>query len=192
MRRRILILGTLASVAACAGPNPETVRLVPLGGAAPTDAPPPREMAFPGLPAYEIHVFPNEYALYWTLPEGRARRYLVGIGRPGRYASGVFHVGDKREWPTWTPTRAMIEREPDLYAPHAAGMAGGPGNPLGARALYLYRADGSDSYLRIHGAQDSGGLGQRISNGCVRMSNSQVIQLYDEVPLGTRVVLHAL
>lgn len=187
------MFGALASLAAC-GPGPGEVGLVPVYGTTPLSdwPPPPVDMDLPGFPPHELHVYPDEYALYWTQPGGRARRYLVGIGRPGLYVSGSFHVGDKREWPTWTPTRAMIEREPELYLPHAAGMPGGPGNPLGARALYLYRADGSDSYLRIHGSQDPRGLGQQISNGCVRMANSQVEQLYDEVPLGTRVVLHTL
>ena len=158
----------------------------------PFDVPPARIVPFLGYSPYEIHVFPEEFALYWTLPGEQARRYLVGIGQPGRYIGGTYHVGDKREWPSWTPTRAMIAREPDLYKPYAAGMPGGPGNPLGARALYLYRSNGTDSYLRIHGTPNPRGLGQRISNGCVRMANSQVIDLYNEVPLGTRVVLHPL
>ena len=192
MQRRMMIFGALAALSGCAGPD--TVGLVPAPGTAPLAdwPPPPVEVDFPGRPAGEIHVYPDEFALYWTQPGGRARRYMVGIGRDGRYVSGSFHVGDKREWPSWTPTQAMIRREPELYGPHAAGMPGGPDNPLGSRALYLYRANGTDSYLRIHGAPDPRGVGQRISNGCVRMSNEQVEELYELVPIGTRVVLHPL
>ena len=193
MQRRWMIFGALAALSGCAS-GPDSVGLVPAPGtAAPLDwPPPPVDVDFPGHPPYQIHVYPNEFALYWTQPGGRARRYMVGIGRDERYVSGTFHVGDKRVWPSWTPTRAMIQREPELYGPHAAGMPGGPGNPLGSRALYLYRANGTDSYLRIHGAADPRGVGQRISNGCVRMSNEQVEELYELVPIGTRVVLHPL
>lgn len=192
MHRRLMIFGAFAALSGCGGP--ETAGLVPAPGTNPLAdwPPPPVDVDFPGTPPYQIHVYPDEFALYWTQPGGRARRYMVGIGRDGRYVSGSFHVGDKREWPSWTPTRAMIEREPALYGPHAAGMPGGPDNPLGARALYLYRANGTDSYLRIHGAQDPRGVGQRISNGCVRMSNEQVEELYELVPIGTKVVLHPL
>jgi len=192
MDRRSLMLAALAGLAGCAGPAPETVSLVPVDRRAPPPAelPPPREVALPGHAPYEIHVYPGDFALYWTLPEGRARRYLVGIGLPGLYDSGTFRMRDKREWPRWTPTQVMSERNPDLYAQHADGMPGGPGNPLGARALYLHYPGGGDSLLRIHGTHDPRGLGRRISNGCVRMDNAQIKALYEEVPIGTRVVLH--
>lgn len=191
MKRRVFVAGSVAALAGCAGPLPETVTLEPVTSAPDPQLALPRVVDFPGYRPGEIHVFPDEYGLYWTLPEGRARRYVVGIGRPDRYASGTFRVGDKREWPAWTPTRAMIERDPDLYGPYAGGVPGGPGNPLGARALYLYRANGTDSLLRIHGTHDPRGLGRQVSNGCVRMDNDQVIELYDTVPMGTRVVLHS-
>ncbi len=142
-----------------------------------------------GFAAGELHVDPGQFALYWTLPDGRAIRYPVGIGAEGRYYSGTFRVGRKAEWPRWTPTKAMIRREPELYKQHAAGMAGGPGNPLGARALYLYNGN-RDSLLRIHGTHRSFTVGTRVSNGCVRMFNSHVVDLYNRVPKGTRVVLH--
>ncbi len=138
---------------------------------------------------YEIHVDPGQFALYWTLPDSTAIRYPVGIGREGLYSSGTFTVRRKAEWPRWTPTRAMIEREPDLYGPYAAGMPGGGQNPLGARALYLYVGK-RDSYLRIHGTPKPLTVGTRVSNGCVRMANAHVIDLYERVPLGTRTVLH--
>lgn len=192
MKRRILILGALASVTGCAGPFSEGMDPELRGGPDESHVPKARTVAFPGHRAHEIHVIPEDYALYWTLPGGQARKYLVGIGRPGQYISGTYHVGDKRKWPSWTPTPAMIRREPEIYKPHAAGMPGGPGNPLGARAMYLYRANGTDTYLRIHGTHDPRGLGQQISNGCVQMANSQVIELYDQVRIGTRVVLHPM
>ena len=137
----------------------------------------------------EIHVDPGQFALYWTLEGGKAIRYPVGIGKAGRYASGTFRVGRKAEWPSWTPTKNMIRREPHLYAKHAGGMAGGGNNPLGARALYLY-AGSRDTYLRIHGTPRPQNVGLAVSNGCVRMINAHVIDLAQRVPNGARVVLH--
>ncbi|WP_420014286.1 L,D-transpeptidase [Sulfitobacter sediminis] len=137
----------------------------------------------------EIHVDPGQFALYWTLPGRRAVRYPVGIGRPGLYESGTFTVGRKAEWPRWTPTKAMIEREPDKYKKYEDGMEGGPNNPLGARALYLYSGS-RDTLLRIHGTPQPHTMGTRQSNGCVRMINAHAIDLYERVPSGTRVVLH--
>jgi len=138
---------------------------------------------------YEIHVDPGNFALYWTQPGGKAIRYSVGIGKDGRYQSGTFRIRRKAEWPSWTPTPAMIRREPHIYAQHAAGMKGGGMNPLGARALYLYNG-GRDTYLRIHGTPKPQTVAARVSNGCVRMINEHMIDLYDRVPNGTRVVLH--
>lgn len=137
----------------------------------------------------EIHVDPGQFALYWTLPDGQAIRYAVGIGKGDLYESGTFHIRRKAEWPRWTPTPAMIKREPHIYKRHAGGMDGGGENPLGARALYLYSGN-RDTYLRIHGTPKPQTIAARVSNGCVRMINEHVIDLYDRVPNGTRVVLH--
>ncbi|NNE53183.1 MAG: L,D-transpeptidase [Sulfitobacter sp.] len=137
----------------------------------------------------EIHVDPGRFALYWTLAGGRAIRYPVGIGTVGRYVSGTFYIHHRRDWPSWTPTKAMIAREPHIYAKHAGGMPGGPDNPLGARALYLYKGN-RDSLLRIHGTPRPESVGRRISNGCLRMINAHVIDLSNRAPNGTRVVLH--
>lgn len=137
----------------------------------------------------EVHVDPGQYALYWTLPGGQAIRYPVGIGTDQRYTAGTFTVKRKAEWPRWTPTKAMIRREPEIYEQYAAGMDGGGENPLGARALYLYR-NGRDTYLRIHGTPKPRTVEARVSNGCVRMINEHVIDLYSRVPTGTRVVFH--
>ncbi len=137
----------------------------------------------------EIHIDPGQFALYWTLENGKAVRYPVGIGKAGRYASGTFRIGRKAEWPRWTPTQNMIRREPHIYAKHAAGMKGGGNNPLGARALYLYTGS-RDTYLRIHGTPRPQLVGAAVSNGCVRMINAHVIDLAQRVPNDTRVVLH--
>ncbi len=141
------------------------------------------------FPPYEILVDPNIYALFWTLPDKMARRYFIGIARDGEYYPGTFRVGDKRQNPGWTPTSRMIARAPELYAAYAGGIAGGaPENPLGSRALYLYNG-GRDSRLRIHGTNAPQTIGTRVSAGCVRMVNAHVEELYEIVPMGTRVTL---
>ena len=150
----------------------------------------PREVDyFAAVVPGEIHVYPNEFALFLTLPESRAVRYTVGIGREGLYESGEFFVAIKRKWPRWTPTRSMIRRNPERYARFASGVAGGLRNPLGARAMYLYQPGRGDTYLRIHGTNDPLTIGQRVSNGCARLTNNQVVELYDRVQIGARVLL---
>jgi lipoprotein-anchoring transpeptidase ErfK/SrfK len=144
----------------------------------------------------EIHVDPGQFALFWTLPDDRAIRYTVGIGRGNLYHPGTFYVGAKREWPRWIPTDDMKERSPNAYAQFAEGMPfengqpGGINNPLGARALYLFTPAGNDTYLRIHGTNDPRTIGVAVSNGCARLVNDQVIDLYDRVPMKTKVVLY--
>ena len=139
---------------------------------------------------YEIHVDPGNFALYWTLPKNKAIRYSVGIGRPGLYESGEFFVGAKKVWPSWTPTQDMIERQPELYKKYEDGMPGGPTNPLGARALYLFQPGRGDTFLRIHGTHLPNTIGRRVSNGCARLVNDHVIDLYNRVPLETKVFLY--
>lgn len=142
------------------------------------------------LDAGEIHVDPNSYTLYWTLPKGKAIRYTVGVGRGDLYIPGTFHIGAKKEWPSWTPTKEMIARSPSHYAQYADGMPGGPNNPLGARALYLFDEVRGDTFLRIHGTPEPWTIGSAVSNGCVRLVNDHITLLYDTVPIGTRVVLY--
>ena len=137
----------------------------------------------------EIHVDPVTYRLYWTLPDNRAIRYTVGVGRAGLYHDGVFMMKVKKEWPSWTPTQAMIARDAS-YARWQDGMPGGINNPLGARALYLFDANGRDTYLRIHGTNQQQTIGRSVSNGCARLTNEHIVDLYDRVPVETRVVLH--
>lgn len=143
-----------------------------------------------GFAPGEIHVDPTTFKLYWTLEDETAIRYSVGVGRKGLYEPGEFYVGAKKEWPSWTPTPAMIRREPEQYAKFADGMPGGPDNPLGARALYLFEPGRGDTFLRIHGTGQPWTIGTAVSNGCARLINAHAIDLYDRVPMRTRVVLY--
>ncbi len=151
----------------------------------------PREVEMAGnFPPYEIHVIPSVYALFWTLPGNRAMRYAVGIGKTNLYEAGTFYVGAKKAWPSWTPTPGMLEREPEIYAKYEDGMPGGPDNPLGSRALYLFTPEKGDTFLRIHGTNDPSTIGKRVSNGCARLLNDQIIELYEQVPVDTKVILY--
>lgn len=118
--------------------------------------------------------------LYFVLGDGRALRYGIGVAKDGFEWSGTHKVSRKAEWPSWTPPAEMLRRRPDLPRP----MEGGPDNPLGARALYL----GSTLY-RIHGTSEPWSIGQNVSSGCIRMTNADVIDLYDRVKLYTKVVV---
>jgi lipoprotein-anchoring transpeptidase ErfK/SrfK len=121
-----------------------------------------------------------ERMLYLVEPDGRALRYGIGVGRPGFTWAGVKSVTMKKEWPDWRPPDEMLRRRPDL--PHY--MAGGPENPLGARALYL-----GDTLYRIHGSNEPWTIGTQVSSGCIRMRNDDVIDLYGRVPVGARVIV---
>ena len=122
---------------------------------------------------------PNTF-LYLVLPGGKAMRYGIGFGRERFTWSGVKTIERKAEWPDWTPPPQMIQRQP--YLPRF--VAGGPSNPLGARAMYL-----SDSVYRIHGTNDPSTIGGNVSSGCIRMTNEDVIDLYNRVQVGTKVVV---
>ena len=136
-----------------------------------------------------IIVDPDYFALYLVLTARRGIQYSVGVGRGNLYESGVFTLGAKKEWPSWTPTDDMIARDPDQYARWADGMPGGPDNPLGARALYLFDDLGNDTFLRIHGTPEPWTVGTAVSNGCVRLANQHIRELYDQVELGAPVML---
>jgi lipoprotein-anchoring transpeptidase ErfK/SrfK len=125
--------------------------------------------------------------LYFILKDDMAIRYGVGVGREGFGWSGVVHVGAKQEWPTWTPPAEMVERQPELVA-YTDGMPGGPNNPLGARALYLF--DGNrDTMYRIHGTNEPWSIGLNVSSGCIRMLNAHVIELARMVEVGAKVIV---
>ncbi len=139
--------------------------------------------------AYPTHEAPgtividtaNTY-LYFVLGGGRAIRYGIGVGRDGFTWSGVQTVARKAEWPDWSPPAEMIRRQ--QYLPR--WVAGGPGNPLGARAMYL-----GNSQYRVHGTNDPTSIGKKVSSGCIRLTNEDVIDLYARTPLGTKVVVLA-
>jgi lipoprotein-anchoring transpeptidase ErfK/SrfK len=122
----------------------------------------------------------RERLLYLVQEGGTAIRYGIGVGRPGFTWTGVKYVSAKREWPDWRPPAEMLKRRPDL----PRYMPGGPDNPLGARALYL----GSSLY-RIHGSNEPWTIGTQVSSGCIRMRNEDVIDLYNRVPVGAKVVV---
>nr|WP_246728466.1 L,D-transpeptidase [Microvirga terricola] len=126
--------------------------------------------------------------LYLVRENGRAVRYGIGVGKAGLAWSGRASVGRKAPWPRWTPTAAMIKREPERNAPWAGGMAAGLENPLGARALYLYDG-GRDTMYRIHGTSEPWSIGENVSSGCIRLFNQDIIDLYNRVPVGAPVVV---
>ncbi len=126
----------------------------------------------------------DERALYLIAAGGKALRYQISVGRDGFGWTGTVTVGSKQEWPEWRPPAEMRERQPDLPDMVPAG----PYNPLGARALYLHRA-GKDTLFRIHGTNDPSGVGFDGTSGCFRLTNTDVIDLYRRVAVGTRVVV---
>jgi lipoprotein-anchoring transpeptidase ErfK/SrfK len=139
------------------------------------------EVAFDGHETPGTIIVDTEHKfLYFVEPGNRALRYGIGVGRPGFGWSGVKSVTRKAEWPDWTPPAEMLKRRPDL----PTHMVGGPANPLGARALYL----GSSLY-RIHGTNEPTTIGTNVSSGCIRMMNQDVIDLYERVKVGTKVIV---
>lgn len=136
-----------------------------------------------------IVVDPRARFLYLVMERGKALRYGVGVGRQGFEWAGDAKIRRKAEWPRWTPTRDMIKRDPKL-AKYSRGMDGGINNPLGARALYLY-SGGKDTLYRIHGTNEPWSIGRAMSSGCIRMLNDDVVDLFERIPLGTRVVVRA-
>ncbi|WP_320198395.1 L,D-transpeptidase [Agrobacterium sp. rho-13.3] len=139
-------------------------------------------------PAGTVVVDTPARRLYYVMGNGRAMRYGVGVGRQGLALKGNAYVGRKAEWPSWTPTANMIRREPERNRKYAGGMPGGPNNPLGARAMYLYR-EGNDTMFRLHGTNQPQSIGHAMSSGCVRMLNHDIVDLYERVPVGARVVV---
>jgi lipoprotein-anchoring transpeptidase ErfK/SrfK len=141
----------------------------------------PQVVAYDGdEPPGTVIVDTRQFHLYVVEGGGKAMRYGVGVGRPGFTWSGVHTVSAKKEWPDWRPPDEMLRRQPSL----PTFMAGGPQNPLGARALYL----GSTLY-RIHGSNEPWTIGTQVSSGCIRMRNEDVIDLYERVKIGTKVVV---
>ncbi len=182
MRRRTFIASSLAATAlpqivsaqaALFDPNPQEVRIRKTYGIG------------------ELLILPRSYYLYFVTGEGVARRYGVGVGKAGLEFTGSATIAVKKEWPTWRPTDEMIERDPQAYSRfigNTEAQPGGPDNPLGSRALYLFQG-GKDTYFRIHGTTEPRSIGRSVSNGCIRMLNAHVQDLYSIVPIGTKVTV---
>lgn len=129
----------------------------------------------------------TERYLYLVENDGWATRYGVGVGEEGLTFKGRATVGRKAEWPSWTPTANMLRRKPELLE-YAGGVPGGLNNPLGARALYIYRG-GRDSMYRLHGTNEPWTIGTAVSSGCIRLTNEDAIDLYERVPVGAEVLI---
>lgn len=148
----------------------------------------PQEVAFSGYPRGTIVIDTSNRYLYLVESSAKARRYAIAVGREGLEFKGKATVGDKQEWPRWIPTLDMQKREPKKYGQYKDGMPGGPDNPLGARAIYLYQGK-KDTHIRIHGTNQPQTIGTNSSNGCFRMVNEHVKDLYSRVRMGTEVIV---
>jgi lipoprotein-anchoring transpeptidase ErfK/SrfK len=129
----------------------------------------------------------NQHFLYLVQPDQQAIRYGIGVGREGFGWAGIVRVGRTAEWPTWTPPAEMVERDPNARK-WAGGQPGGPDNPLGARALYLYEGD-HDTIYRIHGTPEPWTIGLSVSSGCIRMNNDDITDLHARVKIGAKVIV---
>jgi lipoprotein-anchoring transpeptidase ErfK/SrfK len=148
----------------------------------------PQDVEFHGYEPGTIVIDTSARRLYLVESSSTARRYAIAVGKEGLQFKGTVAVGDKQEWPRWIPTKEMQQREPKHYGQYKDGMPGGGANPLGARAIYLY--DGKkDTHLRIHGTIAPQTIGTSASNGCFRMMNDHVMDLYRRVKMGTKVVI---
>jgi lipoprotein-anchoring transpeptidase ErfK/SrfK len=136
-------------------------------------------------PVGSIIVRTPERALYFVSAKGEAIRYSVGVGREGFQWSGNSSIGRKAEWPSWTPPKVMIEREAAKGHIIPPFMEGGPGNPLGARAMYI-----NGTIFRIHGTNNEASIGGAVSSGCIRMMNADVIDLYERVKIGAKIYVY--
>jgi lipoprotein-anchoring transpeptidase ErfK/SrfK len=192
MKRRELLTGVLASIAtASLGVSEAAAEKFPISRADIQKVPPKyrkKAVRFQSdYPAGTIVVDTRNKFLYLVQPGGRAIRYGIGVGRQGFSWSGSAVIKRKAKWPAWTPPAAMVARD-EFAAQWANGMPGGPKNPLGARALYLYQGN-VDTLYRIHGTFAPSSIGKAVSSGCIRMINADVADLYDRVSTGARVAV---
>ncbi|MFZ1813573.1 MAG: L,D-transpeptidase [Rhizobiaceae bacterium] len=148
----------------------------------------PQTVSFKGYKPGTIVIDTKEKFLYFIDSPVSAFRYGVAVGKEGLLFTGKATVGSKQAWPRWIPTKEMIARDPGRYKRYSDGMDGGPENPLGARAIYLFQGK-QDTYLRIHGTNQPNSIGTASSNGCFRMINEHVMDLYDRVKMGAEVVV---
>jgi lipoprotein-anchoring transpeptidase ErfK/SrfK len=194
LSRRAFVLGLPLSMAACTTANYGSVSdggfTVPAVNVTDLDPSLMRtEVSWPGneKPGTIVVNVPQR-RLYLVQGGGKALRYGVGVGRAeGVTFRGTAVIGRKEKWPHWTPTANMMAAIP-MYRSYAGGMNGGPENPLGPRALYLYR-DGRDTFFRLHGTIEPETIGHAVSSGCIRLFNQDIIDLYDRVPVGSRVIV---
>ncbi|WP_111558279.1 L,D-transpeptidase [Paracoccus sediminilitoris] len=188
MNRRQLISLALPLIAAPSLVMAQAAPKAPVATKPATDPYIPTEVAIrDDFEVGSIVVVSKDFFLYHVIAPGRAIRYGVAVGKDELVWKGKATIGRKVEWPSWRPTQDMIERNPAAYKKYEDGMPGGPQNPLGARALYLYNAQGQDTAIRIHGTTQPGSIGSAVSNGCLRMRNEAVISLFNQVPVGTPV-----
>lgn len=204
---RLLAVAALLGLAACDAPQLEEAQEAPREMTVPGyEAVDDGEFMIPAVPAQylpevnrrqmvsysgpgstgNVIVDPHAKFLYLITAPGEAMRYRIAVGREGRGFRGSATINRRAAWPAWTPTANMIRTEPETYAEFRAGLPGGLNNPLGARALYLYR-NGRDTMYRIHGTNDVASIGQETSAGCIRLFNQDIIDLHDRVGNGTRV-----
>ncbi len=188
LTRRGLVLGGVAALAAACGPHDVPSHLSAFAGGAVDPRFRRRRVRYdtserPGT----IVVDTGARYLYVVEEGGMATRYGVGVGRQGHNFRGRATIQRKAEWPSWTPTQNMIRQDSRLLQ-YASGVPGGPNNPLGARALYLYR-NGRDTMYRLHGTNEPHSIGQSMSSGCIRLMNEDIIDLYNRTPVGTPVVV---
>ncbi|BCH24943.1 L,D-transpeptidase [Mesorhizobium sp. L-8-3] len=148
----------------------------------------PQQVSLSGYKRGTIVIDTSTRYLYLVESGSSARRYAIAVGREGLEFKGSATVGDKQEWPRWIPTLDMQKREPKKYGQYKDGMPGGPDNPLGARAIYLYQGK-KDTHIRIHGTNQPQTIGTNSSNGCFRMVNEHVKDLYNRVRMGTEVIV---
>ena len=181
MRRTFVCAAALASFFLSAGAAPAFANLLD-SQLQPVASPIPREVVqFDGREAPgTIIIRTSERRLYYVLPDHRALKYGIGVGRPGFTWAGATRIAYKREWPDWSPPPQMLRRRPDL----PRHMEGGIDNPLGARAMYL-----AGTLYRIHGSNEPDTIGQAVSSGCIRMTNDDVVDLYSRARVGARVVV---
>ncbi|GHC60944.1 L,D-transpeptidase [Limoniibacter endophyticus] len=148
----------------------------------------PQTVTFSGYERGTVVIDTSARFLYLVESRNTARRYAIAVGKEGLEFKGETVVGDKQEWPRWFPTKEMQERSPARYGRYAKGMPGGLSNPLGARAIYLHQAR-KDTHIRIHGTTEPQSIGSAASNGCFRMINEHVMELYNRIGIGTKVVV---
>jgi lipoprotein-anchoring transpeptidase ErfK/SrfK len=183
-----LAIGLLAGLPGCTAAPPPTLQADPVWAR--------KVVAYPSPePPGTIIVDPGAHFLYLVQPGGQAIRYGVGVGAEGFGWSGMATIHNKQEWPDWYPPAEMLERKPELK-PHMVqlqsglGMPGGPDNPIGARAMYLWQGN-KDTLYRIHGTNDPTTIGTNVSSGCIRLTNEDIVDLYNRTPVGTKVIVLA-